>query len=182
MWILPLVFIKLKYNCKTVRDVILILKIFHNGIVKVNMKVTQLCLTLCNPMVHGILQARMLEWVAFAFSRESSQPRDWIQVSHIVDRCFTLWATREILSSVSSVTQSCPALCDPMNHSTPGLPVHHQLPESTRTHVHWVDDAIQLPHPLSSPSPPALNPFQHQGLFQWVSSLHQVAKVLEVQL
>ena len=69
-----------------------------------------------------------------------------------------------------------------MNCSTPGLPVHHQLLESTQTHVHQVDDAIQSSHPLSSPSPPALNLSQHQGLFQWVSSLHQVAKVLECQL
>ena len=66
----------------------------------------------------------------------------------------------------SSVTQSCPTLCDPMNCSTPGLPVHHQLPESTQTHVHGVGDAIQPSHPLSSPSPPAPNPSQHQGLFQ----------------
>ena len=65
-----------------------------------------------------------------------------------------------------SVAQSCPTLCDPMNHSTPGLPVHHQLPESTNTHVHRVGDAIQPAHPLSSPSPPAPNPSQHQGLFQ----------------
>ena len=70
----------------------------------------------------------------------------------------------------SSVTQSCPTLCDPMNHSTPGLPVHHQLPEFTQTHVHRVSDVIQPPHPLLSPSPPALNPSQHQGLFKWVSS------------
>ena len=69
-----------------------------------------------------------------------------------------------------------------MNPSTPGLPVHHQLPKSTQTHVHWVGDAIQLSHPLLSPSPPALNLSQHQGLFQWVSSLHQVAKLLEFQL
>ena len=82
----------------------------------------------------------------------------------------------------SSVTQSCPTLCDPMNCSMPGFPVHHQLPESTQTHVHWVGDAIQSSRPLSSPSPPALNPSQHQGLFQWVSSSHQVAKVLEFQL
>ena len=66
----------------------------------------------------------------------------------------------------SSVTQSCPALCDPVNCSMPGLPVHHQLPESTQTHIHWVRDAIQLSHPLSSPSPPAPNPSQHQGLCQ----------------
>ena len=72
------------------------------------------------------------------------------------------------LSSVqfSSVTQSCPTLCDPMNRSTPGLPVHHQLPELTQIHVHRVSDAIQPSHPLSSPSPPAPNPSQHQGLFQ----------------
>ena len=69
-----------------------------------------------------------------------------------------------------------------MNHSTPGLPVHHQLLESTQTHVHWVGDAIQPSHPLSSPSPPALNLSQHQGLFKWVSSSHQVAKVLDFQL
>ena len=82
----------------------------------------------------------------------------------------------------SSVTQSCPTLCDPMNCSTPGLPVHHQLPEFTKTHIHRVSDAIQPFHPLLSPSPPAPNPSQHQSLFQWVSSSHQVAKVLEFQL
>ena len=85
-------------------------------------------------------------------------------------------------SQFSSVTQSCPTLCDPMDYSTPGFPVHHQLLELAQTHVHWVCDAIQPSHPLSSPSPPALNLFQHQGFFQWVSSLHQVAKVLELQL
>ena len=82
----------------------------------------------------------------------------------------------------SSVAQSCPTHCDPMDCGTTGLPVHHQLPEFTQTHVHWVGDAIQLSHPLSSPSPPAFNLSQHQGLFQWVSSLHKVAKVLEFQL
>ena len=85
-------------------------------------------------------------------------------------------------SSVQLVAQSCPTLCDPMNRSTPGLSVYHQLPESTQTHVHCVSDAIQPSHPLSSPSPPALNLSQHQGLFQWVSSSHQVAKGLEFQL
>ena len=69
-----------------------------------------------------------------------------------------------------------------MNRSMPGLPVHHQLPEFTQTHVHRVGDAIQPSHPLLSPSPPALNLSQHQGLFQLVSSSHQVAKVLELQL
>ena len=85
-------------------------------------------------------------------------------------------------SLLSSITQLCLTLCNPMNCIMPGLPVHHQLPESTQTHVHWVDDAIQPSHPLSSPSPPALNLSQHQGLFKWVSSSHQVAKVLEFQL
>ena len=82
----------------------------------------------------------------------------------------------------SSVAQSCLTLCDPMNCSTPGLRVHHQLPESTQTHVHWVRDVIQPYHPLSSPSPPAFSLSQHQGLIKWVSSSHQVAKVLEFQL
>ena len=85
-------------------------------------------------------------------------------------------------SQFSSVAQSCLTICDPMNRSSPGLPVHHQLPESTQTHVHWVGDAIQPSHPLSSPSPPAHNPSQHQSLFQCVNSLHEMAKVLEFQL
>ena len=81
------------------------------------------------------------------------------------------------ISSVSQFSQlSRVQLCDSMNRSTPGLPVHHQLPEFTQTHVHRVSDAIQPSHPLSSPSPPAPNPSQHQGLFQWVNSLHEVAK------
>ena len=78
------------------------------------------------------------------------------------------------ISSVqySSVAQSCPTLCNPVNRSTPGLPVHHQLPEFIQTHVHQVGDAIQPSHPLSSPSPPAPNPSQHQSLFQWVNPSH----------
>ena len=84
--------------------------------------------------------------------------------------------------SFSSVAQSCLTLCDPMDCSRPGLPVHHQLPEFTQIHVHWVGDAIQPSHPLSSPSSPSLNLSQHQGLFQWVNSSHQVAKGLEFQL
>ena len=83
---------------------------------------------------------------------------------------------------IRSVAQSCPTLFDPMNRSTPGLPVHHQLPEFTQTHVHRVSDAIQPSHPLSSPSPPSPNPSQHLSLFQWVNSSHEVAKVLEFQL
>ena len=81
-----------------------------------------------------------------------------------------------------SVAQSCPTLCDPMNRSTPGLPVHHQLPEFTETHVHRVGDAIQPSYPLLFPSPPDPNPSQHQSLFQWVNSLHEMAKALEFQL
>ena len=88
------------------------------------------------------------------------------------------------LSSVqfSSVAQSCPTIFDPMDCSTPGLPVHHQLPEFTQTHLHWVGDAIQPSHPLLSSSPPAFNLSHHQGLFKWISSSHQVAKVLKFQL
>ena len=85
-------------------------------------------------------------------------------------------------SQFSSVAQSCPTLCDPMDCSTPGFPVYHQLPELTQTHVHRIGDAIQPSHPLSSPSPPAFNIPQHQGLFKWVSSSHEVAKVLKFQL
>ena len=83
---------------------------------------------------------------------------------------------------LSSVAQLCLTLCDPMDCSTPGLPVHHQLLEFTQIHVHRIGDAIQPSHPLSSPSPPTFNLSQHQGLLQWVSSSHQVAKVLEFQL
>ena len=128
-------------------------------------------------------------------SRGSSWPRDWTQVSSIADGFFTaeLLGKPQYIHSLqkikmpesvqfSSVAQSCPTLCDPMNRSTPGLSVHHQLPEFTQTHVHRVSDAMQPSHPLSSPSPPAPNPSQHQSLFQWVNSSHEVAKVLEFQL
>ena len=81
--------------------------------------------------------------------------------------CLTLPFTF-MLRMDSSVAQSCVTLCDPMNCSTPDLPVHHQLPEFTQTHVHWVSDAIQSPHPLLSPSLPAFNLSQHQGLLQWI--------------
>ena len=85
-------------------------------------------------------------------------------------------------SSVSWVAQLCLTLCDPMDCSTPGFPAHHQLLELTQAHVHQVSNAIQPSYPLWSPSPPAFNFPHHQGLFKWVSSLHQVAKVLEFQL
>ena len=82
----------------------------------------------------------------------------------------------------SSGSQLCPTLWDPLDCSMPGLSVHHKLLDFIQTHVHWVSDAIQPSHPLSSPSPPTFNLSQHQGLFKWVSSSHQVAKVLEFQL
>ena len=101
----------------------------------------------------------------------------FLRIGHIFDN-------KAILSTFqfSSVTQSCITLCEPMNCSTPGLPVHHQLLESTQTRVHWVGNAIQPSHPMPSPSPTALNLSQHNDLFQWVSSLHQEAKILEFQL
>ena len=95
----------------------------------------------------------------------------------------TLWFQAPVYSCIKlltyrvqfySVTQSCPTIYDPMNCSMPGLPVHHQLPEYTQTQVHWVSDAIQPSHPLSSPSPPALYLSQHQGLFKWVNSSHEL--------
>ena len=101
--------------------------------------------------------------------------------SSLIPSSFLVLSTPSVQFS-SSVTQLCLTLCDPMNRSTPGLPVHHQLPEFTQTHIHRVRDAIQPSHPRSSPSPPAPNPSQHQSLFQRVSSSHEVAKVLEFQL
>ena len=102
-----------------------------------------------------------------------------IRAYHLPD--YFLFTSQNIVQ-FSSVAQLCLTLCNPMYCSTPGFPVHHELPELTQTHVHWVSDAIQPSHPLSSPSPPAFNLSQHQGLFKWVSSSHQVGKVLEFQL
>ena len=149
-------------------------------------EVAQSCQTLCNPVncsllgfsVHGILQARILEWVAISFCRGSSHPgikpgspalqadvlpseppgKPPIKMSVLLKMIYKL-------VQFSSVTQLCPTLCNPMNRSTPGLPVHHQLREFTETHGHRVGDAIQPSHPLSYPSP-APNPSQHQGPFQ----------------
>ena len=99
--------------------------------------------------------------------------------------CYVIWSHEVEIAwwsvQFSSVAQSCPTLCNPMNRSMLGLPVHHQLPEFKQTHVHRVSDASQPSHPLSSTST-ASNSSQHQGLFQWVSSSHEVAKVLEFQL
>ena len=109
--------------------------------------VVQSCPTHCNPMrytIHGILQARILEWVAVPFSRWSSQLRDQSQVVPTASRFSISWATREALyAECSSVSQLCPILCDLMDCNMPGLPVYHQLLEFTQTHVHWVRDAIQ---------------------------------------
>ena len=102
-------------------------------------------------------------------------------IDHILRQILCHAERPPVEAGFSSVAQSCLTLCDPMNCSMPGLPVHHQLPEFTQTHVHWVSDAIQPSHPLLSPSPPVFNLSQHQGLFQWISSSHQVAKVLELQ-
>ena len=110
-----------------------------------------------------------------------------IHVVKIGRNSFIIKATKHSIVCVciyifSSVAQLCLNLCDPMNRSMPGFPVHHKLPKYTQTHVHWVSNAIQPSPPLSSTSPPALNLSQHEGLFKRISSLHQVAKVLEFQL
>ena len=99
-------------------------------------------------------------------------------INFFFQNALTFW----LYSKIILVTQSCPSLCNLMDCSMPGFPDHHRLSELTCTHVHWVGDVIQPSHPLSSPSPPAFNLSQHQGLFQRASSSHQVAKVLEFQL
>ena len=151
---------------------------------------TKSCLTLCDPTgfnqpgssACGISQARKLEQVVISFSRQlpntGTEPASpalggGLSTTEPPGKPFKWYSVQ-----FSSVIHSCLTLCDPMNRSTPGLPVHHQILEFTQTHVHWVSDAIQPSHPLSSPSPPAPNPSQHQ----WVNSSHEVANVLEVQL
>ena len=106
--------------------------------------------------------------------------RWWLQPWNL--KTLAPWKKSYDQHQFSSVTQSCPIYRDPMDYSMLVLPVHHQLPEFTQTHVHWVGDALQPSHPLLSPSFPTFNVSQHQGLFQWVSSSHQLAKVLEFQL
>ena len=157
-------------------------------------KSLQSCPTVYDPMdcsspgssVYGIFQARIVVWVAMPSSRRSSPFKDWTQVSSV--SCIARGSfTAEPLGKpiyifqLSSIAQSCPTLCDPMDCSTLGFILHHQLPEPSQTHVHQVSHAIQPSHPLY-PSPPAFNLSQYQGIFQWVSSSHQVAKVLELQL
>ena len=104
-------------------------------------------------------------------------------VSVVLDLQISTWLIATLPSyQFSSIIQSCPTLCNSMDCSTPGFPVHHQLLEFTQTHVHWVGDAMQPSYSLSSLSPPIFNPSWHQGLFQWVGSSHQVAKILAFQL
>ena len=135
-----------------------------------------------NPWVRKIPWRRKWQPTQIFLPGKSQGQRSLVELQFIGSQ--RIWYDWRVFSSVqfSSVTQSCPTLYDPMNRSTPGLPVHHQLPEFTQTHVHRVSDAIQPSHPQSSPSPPALNPSQHQSLFQWVNSSHEVAKVLEFHL
>ena len=133
--------------------------------------------------------ACFVEYVLWA----GTEPSTWHGSSHLTFMT-ALWHTI-IVSTIQrreffgfqflllfSVAQLCPTLCDPVDCSTLGFPVLHYLPKFAQTHVHWIGDAIQSSHPLSPPPSPALNLSQHQGLFQWASSSHQVAKVLELQL
>ena len=105
---------------------------------------------------------------AIASTIEENPNRENVMNSYTIKKCIIVIekVMKSIKPQFSSVSQSCPILCDPMNRSTPGLPIHHQLPEFTQTHVHRLGDDIQLSHPLLSPSPPAQNPSQHQSLFQ----------------
>ena len=141
-------------------------------------KVAHSCPTLCDPVdctVHGILQGRTLEWVAFPSSRGSFQPRDRTQVSCIAGGFFTCWA-------ISSGQFSCSAVSNSLRPHGLQHAKSHQLLQFNQTHGHWVCDATQPSHPLSSSSPPGFSLSQHQGLFNWVSSSHQVAKGLEFPL
>ena len=148
--------------CKADQVLLLLKAIYWPLLACMCAKSPRSCPTLCDSVdcsqpgssVHRILQARTLEWIAVPSSRLLSS----VQVSSVAQLCLTL---------------DC---------SAPAFPVHHQLPELPQTPVHQVSDAIQPSHPLSPPSPPAFSLSQHWGLFQWVSSSHQVAKVLEFQL
>ena len=151
-------------------------------------KSLQSCPTLCNPIdgrppgspVPGILQARTLEWVAISFSNAWKWKMKVKSLS-CVRLLATPWTAAYQAPLPMGFSRQKYWSTLPLT-SQPGLPVHHQLSESTQTHVRWVSDAIQPSHPLLSPSLPAFYLSQHQGLFKWVSSLHQVAKILEFQL
>ena len=153
----------------------------------------QSCVTLrdrmdCSPpgsSVHGILQARMLEWVAISYFRESSWPRDRTFVSCIVRWILNHYTTWEAHPYISSLQFSHLVVSDSLQlrgQQHTRLPYPSPTPLLTQTYAHWVGDAMQQCHPLLSTSPPAFNLSQHEGLFQWVNSLHQVSKVLEYQL
>ena len=134
-----------------------------------------LCQRESNETGHCQSQATIRDQVTDGSKSSSGSAPSFMSKNHIR-------AEAKILSvQFSSVAQLCLILCDPIDCSTPGFPVHHQLPELTQTRVHWVSDAIQPSHPLSSPSPPAFHLSQHQSLFKWVSSSIQVAKGLEFQ-
>ena len=132
-----------------------------------------------NPMDRGVWQVTV---------HGVAESQTWLKQLSMHVECEVKWKKERIQTWLLvlhtfqfSLVQSCPILCDPMNCSMPGFAVHHQLPELAQTHVHRVGDAIQPSHPVLSPSLPAFSLSQHQGLFQWVSSSHQVAKVLELQ-
>ena len=133
-----------------------------------------------SPLKGGTLDSELFWYITL------HSPTSYTLLNLFLQNCLPLlqMSPTEVLFSFcfSSVAQSCTALCNPMDYSMPGFPVHHRHSEHAQTHVHWVSDAIQPSHPLSSPSPPAFNLSQHLGLSQWVSSSHQVAKVLEFQL
>ena len=123
----------------------------------------------------------MKYYLAIKWKKNMIHVMTWINLKIIMLHERSQQKLHTISVQFSLVPPSCLTLCDLMDCSTPGFPVHHQLPELAQTHVHWVGDAIQPSHPQLFPSP-AFNLSQHQSLFQWVSSLHQVAKVLKFQL
>ena len=151
-------------------------------------EVAQSCLTLSDPMdcslpgspIHGITLFNKDSILIQKRNQTLYRQTKAIRIQN--HQTFMVNAEGSSLDQIRSVAQSCWTLWDPMICITPGLPVHHQLPEFTQTNVHCVSDAIQPSHHLSSPFPPAPNPSQHQSLFQWVNSSHEVAKVLEFQL
>ena len=131
------------------------------------------------PGMQGFFNIRKSIWYTILTNWKIKNP---MIISIDAKKPLTKLSTHLWFSQLSSAAQSCLTPCNPMDCSTPVLPVYQQLPEPTQIHVHWIGDPIQPSHPLSSPSPPTFNLSQHQGLFQWVSSLHQVAEVLEFQL
>ena len=149
--------------------------------------VIELCPTLCNSMDCSMPGFPVLHYLP---KYDQTHVHELMMTSNHLVFCCPLLLLPSIFPSssvgfshqLSSVIQSCPTLCSPTDCSMLGFPVHHQFPEPAQTHVHGVGDAIQPSHPLSSPYPTAFNLLQHQGLIQWVSSLHKVAKVLEFQL